>query len=100
MIDRMSTRTMRVHVTAQPTQLGPRQSTRFSDADLAATNPQDMMRELVGPDLQRVESTLVEVLGSQYPEVNELASRAASLGGKRLRPCLSLLSAMAVGRCE
>ncbi len=99
MIDRMSTRTTRVHATVQPTQLGPRQSTRFSDADLAATNPQDMMRELVGPDLQRVESTLVEVLGSQYPEVNELASRAASLGGKRLRPCLSLLSAMAVGRC-
>ena len=116
MIDRMSVRTTRVQPTAQPAPLGSRQSGRFSDGNLTAStqanapelvapelgaqNPQALMRALVGENLQRVESTLAEVLRSRYPEVNELASRAASLGGKRLRPCLALLSAMAVGGCD
>ena len=111
MIDRIKARTTRVQPTTQPTQLGSRQTSRFSDGDRAAivqspkaagvavTNPQDVMHALVGADLQRVEATLAEVLRSQYPEVNKLAGRAASLGGKRLRPCLALLSALAVGRC-
>lgn len=112
MIDRMNARTTRVQPNTQPSYLTSRQSGRFSNADSAAnafasktvegptTHPQDTMRKLVGEDLHRVESMLVEVLRSQYAEVNELASRAASLGGKRLRPCLALLSALAVGRCE
>ncbi len=115
MIDRMKTRMTRVQPNTKLAQVAPlssRQSSRFSDgatagkdqqpktSDVDITNPQDSMRALVGADLQRVESTLAEVLCSQYSDVNELASRAASLGGKRLRPCLALLSALAIGRCE
>jgi octaprenyl-diphosphate synthase len=70
------------------------------DAEVDAVNPTEIMHALVGFDLQRVEATLAQVLRSQYEEVNEMASRAVSLGGKRLRPCLALLSALAVGRCE
>ncbi len=58
------------------------------------------MRALVGAELVEVEATLVHVLHSEYRDVNELASRAASLGGKRLRPCLALLAAKAVGNCQ
>ena len=112
MIDRMQARTTWVQPTTQPTQLSARQSSRLSSGDfpanvqppkaaeVSAPNPQDMMRSLVGADLQRVESTLAEVLHSKYPEVNELAGRSASLGGKRLRPCLALLSALTVGCCD
>ncbi len=100
MIDRMKPRMTRVQPTTQIPRPSIQQSGRFSSADVAITNPQDMMRVLLVADLQRVETTLSEVLRSQYAEVNELAGRAASLGGKRLRPCLALLSALAVGRCE
>ncbi|MDX1928988.1 MAG: polyprenyl synthetase family protein [Pirellulaceae bacterium] len=108
MIDRIMTRTTRVPTT----QLGARLNGRFTDADIgpnvqpakaaevSGSSPQDMMKMLLGADLQRVESMLAEVLRSQYADVNDLAGRAASLGGKRLRPCLSLLSALAVGRCQ
>lgn len=114
MIDRMSTRATRVQPLVQPAVLGNQtanpMASRFAKSDLVSgstsktssqiSNPQEMMRELVGADLLRVESTLVDVLRSEYPEVNDVASRAASLGGKRLRPCLALLSAMAVGQCD
>jgi len=110
MIDRMSTRTNRVQPIVQPVLLGAQTSSRFVKSDLTkgvstktsveVTNPQEMMRDLVGSDLLRVEATLVDVLRSDYPEVHDVASRSASLGGKRLRPCLALLSAMAVGRCH
>jgi octaprenyl-diphosphate synthase len=108
MIDRIKSRTTRVPTT----QLGARLNGRFTNSDIGpnvqpaktaevpVASPQEMMKMLVGADLQRVESLLAEVLRSQYAEVNDLAGRAASLGGKRLRPCLSLLSALAVGRCQ
>lgn len=114
MIDRMAARTTRVQAitqamaqatnseTAQPstkaTQRGSRQPSRFMESDLSSST--DRMRALVGSELLQVEATLAEVLRSQFAEVNELASRAASLGGKRLRPCLALLSALTVGRCQ
>jgi octaprenyl-diphosphate synthase len=112
MIDRMKARMTRAQPTTQLTQSTTRQSSRFSGGaialnapapkatDVAVSNSQDVMRVLVGTELQQVESTLAEVLCSQYAEVSELAGRAASLGGKRLRPCLALLSALAVDRCE
>lgn len=110
MIDRMSARTNRMQPVVQPQSLGPRPSARFGVSELAknpAPKPatdlnstQDRMRELIGAELVQVEATLTDVLRSHYPEVNALASRAASLGGKRLRPCLALLSAMAVGRTQ
>jgi octaprenyl-diphosphate synthase len=117
MIDRIKARTTRVQAATQAatqpaTQTHARLASRFTDGDIGANvhplkvadvsvaNPQDVMKALVGADLQRVEAMLAEVLYSQYASVNALASRAASLGGKRLRPCLALLSALAVGRCQ
>ncbi len=114
MIDRMSARTNRMQPVVQPSVLGLRSSARFGASELAKTavpktvekpavqlnGAQDRMRELVGLELVRVEATLTEVLRSHYPDVNALASRATSLGGKRLRPCLALLSAKAVGECQ
>ena len=110
MIDRMSARTSRMQPVVQPSLLSPRSSNRLGAIDLPknlpvertspTANPQDRMRELVGAELIQVEATLSDVLRSDYPAVNELAGRAASLGGKRLRPCLALLSAMATGRCS
>ncbi len=109
MIDRMTSRTTRVQPSVQLS-VGTHPSNRFAKSDLAkvvpttssaaASDPQDLIRDLVGSDLVQVEATLVDVLRSGYPEVNDVASRAASLGGKRLRPCLALLSAMAVGRSQ
>ncbi len=111
MIDRIKARTTRMQPSSQPLPMVARQASRFSESDLSATdpartanmasaNPQEAIRSLVGTELAQVEATLAEVLRSQYPEVNTLAGRAASLGGKRLRPCLALLSALAVGRCK
>ncbi len=55
------------------------------------------IRQQIQQPLNQVEQLLLQILGSQYPQVTELAVQAASLGGKRLRPCLTLLSAMACG---
>jgi octaprenyl-diphosphate synthase len=58
------------------------------------------VRALIGTQLAQVEEMLATELRSVYPVVNDLASKAASLGGKRLRPILTLLSALAVGKCS
>lgn len=48
-------------------------------------------------DLARVESTISTELQSSAPEVELLLSHSRSLGGKRLRPALLLLTGKAVG---
>ncbi len=58
------------------------------------------VRTLIGEELLQVESMISEELRSCHPQVNELATKAGSLGGKRLRPMLTLLSALASGRCS
>jgi octaprenyl-diphosphate synthase len=58
------------------------------------------IRRQVGDQLSQVESLLARTLDSRYDDVARLAQHAASLGGKRLRPCLTLLTALATGQCN
>lgn len=58
----------------------------------------DDLKPLIGCELGRVEALIKDVLMSRYPEVDSLASLAASMGGKRLRPALTLLAALATGK--
>ncbi len=53
--------------------------------------------EMMQPDLDRVESTLVEAARIDYPVVNSMLRAIVSGGGKRLRPVLLLLAARAFG---
>ena len=53
--------------------------------------------DLITDDLRHVESLLHEELQSDAPYVDQLLSYVASLGGKRLRPQLVLLSGHATG---
>jgi octaprenyl-diphosphate synthase len=53
--------------------------------------------ELIREELQQVEQLLTDELKSEFPFVDALVSHGFSLGGKRLRPALLMLSAKAVG---
>lgn len=53
--------------------------------------------EMMQPDLDRVETTLVEAARIDYPVVNTMLRAIVSGGGKRLRPVLLLLAARAFG---
>lgn len=53
--------------------------------------------EMMQPDLDRVEATLVEAAKIDYPAVNAMLRAIVSGGGKRLRPILLLLAARAFG---
>ncbi len=54
---------------------------------------------LIGEALGEVERTLRETLSSPSPAFDEVLSYVGRLSGKRLRPCLTLLSALASGGC-
>lgn len=54
-----------------------------------------LMQEFVGVELEAVEAQLKSLVRSGYPEVNRLTTRAAFMGGKRLRPLLTILAARA-----
>lgn len=51
--------------------------------------------EMMQPDLERVEATLVSAAHIDYPVVNSLLKAIVSGGGKRLRPVLLLLASRA-----
>lgn len=53
--------------------------------------------ELIRDELQQVEQLLIDELKSEYPFVDALVRHGFSLGGKRLRPALLMLSAKAAG---
>lgn len=53
--------------------------------------------DMMQPDLDRVEATLVEAASIDYPAVNAMLRAIVSGGGKRLRPILLLLAARAFG---
>ncbi len=53
--------------------------------------------QLVGGSLMEVESLLQRTLVSPFPAFTELLQYVSHLGGKRLRPTLTLLSALASG---
>jgi octaprenyl-diphosphate synthase len=53
----------------------------------------DRIQRELGPELAQVEKLLAEATRSKFAEVDALSRRATSMGGKRLRPVLLLLSA-------
>lgn len=66
-----------------------------SPPDLRGLN---VVYEPIRDELEQVERLLVEELKSEFPFVEALVQHGFSLGGKRLRPALLMLSAKAVGR--
>lgn len=56
----------------------------------------DVVHDCIGKMLVKVEEQLGKSLTSKYESVQSLVSSALSLGGKRLRPMLTLLSSQAV----
>jgi octaprenyl-diphosphate synthase len=61
------------------------------------TMPLARIRELVGPDMQRVDARIRRQLHSNVVLINQLSGHIINNGGKRLRPLLVLLSAGASG---
>ncbi len=64
-------------------------------------NPQapqlDRLAELVAPDMERVNATIVARTGSDVAMIPEVANHLISSGGKRLRPMLTLAMARLAG---
>jgi len=56
---------------------------------------QSFVKQAVGDELEAVELLIQQAVHSCYAEVQTLSSRAAAMGGKRLRPVLLLLAAKA-----
>ncbi len=70
--------------------------------DVEASAPRDQVghlqsfvKQAVGDELEAVELLIKQAVHSRYAEVEALSSRAAAMGGKRLRPVLLLLAAKA-----
>lgn len=59
------------------------------------TSCKEAIQTLIGSDLEVVETIMREALSSRYSEVDQLCEHACSMGGKRLRPTLVLLSGLA-----
>ncbi|AMV35767.1 Octaprenyl-diphosphate synthase [Pirellula sp. SH-Sr6A] len=65
-----------------------------------ATNYQWVLKKamsLIEQDLAKVETCIVQGLASSDPSIQPMLDHVRTLGGKRLRPCLTLLSAKACG---
>ena len=60
-------------------------------------NPLQLLYAPIAADLARVEDVLRQELRNRHDHVDELVRYGCLLGGKRLRPCLLLLSAKALG---
>jgi octaprenyl-diphosphate synthase len=57
----------------------------------------DQLVELVGPDMARVNATILSRTGSDVAMIPEVANHLISSGGKRLRPMLTLAMASLTG---
>jgi octaprenyl-diphosphate synthase len=57
----------------------------------------DRLAELVAPDMERVNATIVARTGSDVAMIPEVANHLISSGGKRLRPMLTLAMAKLAG---
>jgi octaprenyl-diphosphate synthase len=57
----------------------------------------DTLKSLVATDLGRVNTVILEYMGSEIPLIPELAGHLISSGGKRLRPMLTLGAAKLCG---
>ena len=49
----------------------------------------DRLVELVGPDMERVNATILSRTGSEVTMIPEVANHLIASGGKRLRPLLT-----------
>lgn len=72
-----------------------RQSESLADRPVDAEKLKAQVLRCVGDDLRSVERLILECLDSNHGEVRQLTEKACSMGGKRLRPMLVLLSAQA-----
>lgn len=55
------------------------------------------LRALTNPDMARVNALILEQVESDIPLISELASHLIQAGGKRLRPCLTIATALLCG---
>src|SRR5258708_3544100 len=55
------------------------------------------LTELVAPDLERVNATILSRTGSEVTMIPEIANHLIASGGKRLRPTLTLAMARLAG---
>ena len=55
---------------------------------------------VIASDLDLVEQTLQTVINSHVPQAYDLSVQLLTAGGKRIRPSLMILSAMASGECD
>jgi octaprenyl-diphosphate synthase len=62
-----------------------------------ASNPLQVLYAPISGELRQVEELLAQELRNRHDHVDELVRYGCLLGGKRLRPCLLLLSAKAIG---
>ena len=62
-------------------------------------NPASLNRlvELVAPDMERVNATILARTGSEVAMIPEVANHLIASGGKRLRPMLTLAMARLAG---
>lgn len=58
------------------------------------------VQSLIGNELRHVEQILLEEIASKHPFVREVLAHLNSYRGKRLRPILLLLTALACGGIE
>ena len=58
----------------------------------------EQIKDLITPDLIRVEELITDALGSESKPVNDLVKHVSHFAGKRLRPALVLLVAKALGK--
>jgi len=68
-----------------------------ADAPVAAPVTIEALRALVAPDMDAVDELIRRRLSSKVALVNQLGHYIVALGGKRLRPMLSVLTARALG---
>ena len=57
----------------------------------------DPIVKLTGPDMGKVNALILSMAGSNVALIPEIAEHLISSGGKRLRPMLTIASALAYG---
>src|SRR4051812_29726254 len=66
-------------------------------AKIDETSPLENLRELVSGDLEKVDSLIYDLIKSKVALIPEISQHTITSGGKRLRPMLTLASALMCG---
>jgi len=88
------------NVIGQTTSSDARQEIGVAVSDNGRSATENVLANIyavIKPELEQVESTISSELCSKAPEVEQLLLHSRELGGKRLRPALTLLSGQAAG---